>query len=204
MWAGVRGLETLDTLPVTASREYGLDRGKVFPAANAKSLLNPLRRLVQSPRRTVASIGLNEHSHVLELGCGPGFFSPYLARSVPNGRLVLADLQAEMLVLARDRVTEGARPVFVQADGSVLPIADGSLDAVFIATVLGEIPDKTACLTDVRRILRTGGTLAIAETRRDSDFIAISDLRALVEPCGFEFTAQRGIRWQYVARFECT
>lgn len=189
---------------MTASREYGLDRGKVFPAANAKSLLNPMRRLVQSPRRTVASIGLEEGSDVLELGCGPGFFSPYIAQSVPNGRLVLADLQAEMLVLARQRVTEGARPVFVQADGSVLPIADQSLDAVFIATVLGEIPDKKACLADVRRILRADGTLAIAETRRDSDFIALDDLRALVEPCGFEFSARKGMRWQYVARFECS
>src|SRR4051794_290363 len=152
--------------------EYGLERGKVFPAANAKSLLNPMRRLVQSPRRTVASIGLASDSRVLELGCGPGFFSPYLARVVSEGQLVLADLQAEMLVLARQRVTSGARPAFVQADGSVLPLASGSLDAVFIATVLGEIPDQAACIADVHRILRPNATLAIAETRRDSDFIA--------------------------------
>jgi ubiquinone/menaquinone biosynthesis C-methylase UbiE len=182
--------------------EFGLDRGKVFPAANAKSLLNPARRLVQSPRRTVASIGLARDSRVLELGCGPGFFSPYLAQAAPEGRLVLADLQVEMLSLARARVDAEAHPVFVQADGSALPIADGVLDAVFIATVLGEIPDKDACLTDVRRVLRQDGTLAIAETRRDSDFIALPELRALVEPCGYRFAGRRGMRLQYVARFQ--
>src|SRR6478672_5502492 len=150
---------------MNTSREYGLDRGKVFPAANAKSLLNPMRRLVQSPRRTVAGIGLAPDSRVLELGCGPGFFSPYLAHAVPDGQLVLADLQAEMLLLARQRVSNEASPVFVQADGSVLPVASGSIDAVFIATVLGEIPDRGACIAEVHRILRPNGRLAIAETR---------------------------------------
>jgi ubiquinone/menaquinone biosynthesis C-methylase UbiE len=186
---------------VSTSREYGLDRGKVFPAANAKSLLNPLRRLVQSPRRTVASVGLDPDSRVLELGCGPGFFSPYLAQAVPAGQLVLADLQAEMLLLARERVSSERHPWFVQADGSVLPIAAGSLDAVFIATVLGEIPDPAACVADVHRVLRQNGSLAIAETRRDSDFIPLPKLRDLVEPHGFVFAGRRGMQWQYVARF---
>jgi len=37
---------------------FGLQRGKVFPASHARSLLNPLRRFVQSPERTVAAIGI--------------------------------------------------------------------------------------------------------------------------------------------------
>src|SRR3954462_14000442 len=49
------------------SREYGMGSGKVFPAARAKSLLNPARRLVQSPSRTVAAIGLRHGARVLEL-----------------------------------------------------------------------------------------------------------------------------------------
>ena len=70
--------------------EYGLGRGKVFPAEKASSLLNPLRRLVQSPDRTVARMKLQEDARVLEVGCGPGFFSPSIARAVPHG-LELAD-----------------------------------------------------------------------------------------------------------------
>ena len=86
------------------SRDFGLGRGKVFPAYKAKSLLNPARRLVQSPGRTVAAMGLTADARVLEVGSGPGFFSPSIAAAMPEGQLVLVDLQAEMLVFARARL----------------------------------------------------------------------------------------------------
>jgi ubiquinone/menaquinone biosynthesis C-methylase UbiE len=178
-----------------------LDRGKVFPAAHARSLLNPARRLVQSPHRTVAAMRIPVGARVLELGCGPGFFSPHIVKAAATGHVVLVDLQAEMLGLARQRLDRQRPAGFVQADGSALPLASRSFDAVFIATVLGEIPDSGTCLEDVHRVLRPDGTLSVAETRRDSDFIAPAALQRLVEPRGFEFVARHGIRWQYIARF---
>ena len=181
-----------------AGPEFGLERGKVFPAEKARSLLNPARRLVQSPRRTIGAIGLHAGALVLEIGCGPGFFSPTLVRAVDGGQAVLLDLQMEMLEMARERAGTAA---CVQASGARLPFAAECFDAVFIATVLGEIPDQAGCIADARRILRPGGTLAIAETRRDSDFVPLPQLRTLVEPQGFEFAGRRGIRWQFVARF---
>ena len=181
-------------------RDFGMDRGKVFPAAHARSLVNPARRLVQSPRRTVAAMQVPNTACVLELGCGPGFFSPYLAAT--TRRLVLADVQFDMLRLARERLGARADVAHVQADGVALPLADRCFDAVLIATVLGEIPDPVACLSEVWRILRPRGTLAIAETRRDSDFLGLATLRDLVEPRGFTFLTRRGPRWQYVARFQ--
>jgi len=180
---------------------FGLERGRVFPAAHARSLLSPARRLVQSPRRTVAAIGLAPGSRVLELGSGPGFFSPQVARAAQGGHVVLLDLQVEMLRLARGRLHDQRRVGYLQADGSALPLTGERFDAVFIATVLGEVPDPAACLAEVRRVLRPGGVLAIAETRRDSDFISLPRLRELVEPIGFALVARRGIRWQFVARF---
>jgi ubiquinone/menaquinone biosynthesis C-methylase UbiE len=176
--------------------DYGLERGKVFPASKARSLLNPARRLLQSPSRTCASAGFASDAQVLELGCGPGFFSPSIAGAV--GTLVLADLQSEMLHIAR---TRAVRSPPVQADAMTLPFRDASFDGVFIATMLGEVPDPAVCLRDVRRILRPDGVLAICETRRDSDYFTPDALRSLVEPCGFGFVERRGPRWQYVARF---
>jgi ubiquinone/menaquinone biosynthesis C-methylase UbiE len=180
--------------------EFGLDRGKVFPAAHARSLLNPARRFVQSPRRSVAAIGLTPDARVLELGCGPGFFSPWLVRAT-RGSVVMLDLQTEMLRIARARVRSARTATFVQGDGSCLPLRDACFDGVLIATVLGEIPDQGACLDEVRRILRPGGVLAVAETRRDSDFIAFPKLVPLVARHGFEPVGKRGVRWQYVALF---
>ena len=130
--------------------EYGLGRGKVFPAEKATSLLNPLRRLVQSPERTVGRMQLREDAHVLEVGCGPGFFSPSIERAVPNGRLVQLDLQTEMLSVARDRMTSAC---LVSADAAKLPFASGSFDAVFVSAMLGEVPDREGCLAEIRRAL---------------------------------------------------
>ena len=178
---------------------FGLERGKVFPAAHARSLLNPLRKLVQSPERTVAAIRIGPADRVLELGCGPGYFSPAIARATRGG-VVLLDLQAEMLEMVRERVPEPLS-FRVQADGARVPFADGSFDVVFVATVLGEIPDQGACLDEVRRIVRRDGVVAIAETRRDSDFIALPALQALTARHGFRFADKRGFGWQYVARF---
>lgn len=79
----------------------GLGRGKVFPAQRAASLLNPLRRLIQSPTRTVERMALAPTNKVLEIGCGPGYFSGAIAAAVPDGSLVLFDLQLAMLDLAR-------------------------------------------------------------------------------------------------------
>jgi len=46
--------------------------GKVFPALRARSLLTPLRRLVQSPRRTIAVMDLAAGTHVLVMGVESG------------------------------------------------------------------------------------------------------------------------------------
>jgi ubiquinone/menaquinone biosynthesis C-methylase UbiE len=184
--------------------EFGLERGKVFPAAKARSLLNPLRRLVQSPRRLVAALDVGPTACVLELGCGPGYFSPTLAAAVPQGQLVLADLQIEMLTPARDRLAAFGPPRAVQLDATRLPFADETFDAVFVVFVLGEVPDQERCLAECRRVLRPDGVALFAESRRDSDFIPHDDLRTLVEPHGFELDRFRGPSWEYAARFRAS
>jgi ubiquinone/menaquinone biosynthesis C-methylase UbiE len=181
--------------------DYGVGRGKVFPATKARSLLNPVRRIVQPPRRVVDSLGATPDARVLEIGCGPGYFSPTVAQAVPRGEVVLADLQREMLSLARDRVSAFDHARLVQLDATQLPFADASFDAVLVVFVLGEVPERDRCLSEIRRVLRPGGVLLFVESRRDSDFIRRADLRALVEPHGFELDRFRGWSWEYSARF---
>jgi ubiquinone/menaquinone biosynthesis C-methylase UbiE len=183
------------------SPEFGVGRGKVFPASKAASLLNPARRLVQSPTRLAARLGVVADARVLELGCGPGYFSPALAAAVPDGELVLADLQSEMLAHARERVASYANVRLVQADATRLPLATASLDAVVIVLMLGEVPDRDACVAECRRALRSSGVAFFAETRRDGDFIRRTELRSLVEPHGFELDEFHGWSWEYTARF---
>jgi len=187
----------------TGSPQYGLGRGQVFPAENARSLLNPLRRLVQSPKRTVAALGIQPGSNVLEVGPGPGFFTPMLSDAAGPGCVVLIDLQFEMVDLARQRTTAaGKRNVAVsQGDAAVLPFAAATFDTALVATVLGELPQPDRLVGELARVLRAGGIVGVAETRRDSDFIRVTDLVEMFTRGGFEFVRRSGSRLQYVATF---
>jgi ubiquinone/menaquinone biosynthesis C-methylase UbiE len=183
------------------TRTFGLGRGKVFPATRASSLLNPLRRLIQSPARTVERMGLARTDTVLEIGCGPGYFSRAIAAAVPEGPLILFDLQLAMLELARQRLPAFANLHFTQGDACSLPFPNASFNAALLVLVLGEVPDQDRCIAETARVLTPGGSVTFAESRRDSDFIPIGKLQARAEKHGLELSERRGLGWEYTARF---
>jgi ubiquinone/menaquinone biosynthesis C-methylase UbiE len=180
----------------------GAGRG-TCPHQLAFLLESGLRRFVLSPERLAERLELEETARVLELGSGPGYFSRAVARRVPRGYLLLADLQNEMLQKARGKLARaGLRNVgFVQADGAALPVSSGAWDCVFLVAVLGEVSDPGSCLREIYRALRPGGLLSVTEQPGDPDFIALSDARRLVESVGFHFEKVYGGGKNYTASF---
>jgi ubiquinone/menaquinone biosynthesis C-methylase UbiE len=130
-----------------------------YPHWAAVFLNNPIRRRLGRPGAVVDKVGLNPADRVLELGPGPGYFSVELARRLPEGRLELFDLQPQMLENARrtlDR-TGHANVGYHSGDASgELPFQNASFDVAFLAAVLGEVPDKSACIRSLERVLRPG------------------------------------------------
>jgi len=94
---------------------------------------------------------------VLELGCGTG--STALAHAPYVKHILATDLSTRMIEIARDKgkaagidnVTFEA----VSADG--LDVPDGSIDAVMGHNLLHLLEDKERVITDVHRMLKTGG-----------------------------------------------
>jgi ubiquinone/menaquinone biosynthesis C-methylase UbiE len=175
-----------------------------YPHQLAFLLLNPLRSLIFSRRELAARLHLTPASRVLELGPGPGFFSAYIARSVPSGHLCLADLQLEMLDKARARIRRaGAANVsFVQASASALPFAREAFDAAFLVTVLGEVPDATACVAALRDVLCTGGLLSITELAGDPDAMTEGDIAALAKAANLEHAETFPMRFGFTINFK--
>jgi ubiquinone/menaquinone biosynthesis C-methylase UbiE len=138
---------------------------------------------------------------VLEIGCGPGYFSRAIATAVPKGSLVLFDLQIAMLQIARKRLPGFANIHFMQGDAQSLPFPDATFDAALLVLVLGEMPDQQRCIAELARVLAQGGDVTFAESRRDSDFIPIDKLQALAKKHGLDLLERRGIAWEYTARF---
>lgn len=188
---------------MTRRVEFGMGRGKVYPYQHARSLLNPLRRLVQSPGTLAGRLHLREDARVLEVGCGPGYFSVEVARRLPVGHLYLFDLQAEMLEMARHRLREAGRGnvSFVQGDALRLPFRDGYFDVVFLVTVLGEVGDPVRCLREVNRVLIPGGLASISESRGDPDFIPFRELRSYATNARLQFERKYGFAIAYTANY---
>ena len=182
----------------------GKHKNGPMPHTKAGHLLSPLRSLVMSPRKLVSRLNLRPDSVVLELGPGPGYFSPAVARAVPRGRLVLVDVQQEMLDLARERLDKkGIVNVdYRRGAAASLPAEDGVFDVAFLVSVLGELPDRRAGLDELRRVLKPGGLLSITEHKvNDPDFIPKEELVELVIQAGFKVSAARSGLLHYTVGF---
>jgi SAM-dependent methyltransferase len=127
---------------------YG--RGGPIPPSQAFMLLNPQRARLHPAGELLRTFRVREGATVLELGPGPGYFSIEASRIVgPDGRVVCVDVQPGMISILRERLESeraaNARPVV--GDGVRLPLADQCIDAAYLVTVLGEIPDRPRALS---------------------------------------------------------
>lgn len=173
-----------------------------MPYQRAKHLLNPLRKLILSPSKLTSCLSLNQNANVLELGCGPGYYSATVARNIQGGKLTLADIQQEMLDMAKKRLEslDISNVNYVQADATALPFENDSFDVVYLVAVLGEVPDEEKCIRELHRVLRTGGLLSVSEQSYDPHFISIPQIRSMVGDA-FNFERTFGNRRNYTANF---
>jgi demethylmenaquinone methyltransferase/2-methoxy-6-polyprenyl-1,4-benzoquinol methylase len=102
-------------------------------------------------------------SRVLDLCCGTGDLSFCLDR--PSQGLVMgADFCRPMLAIARRKAEARYRRVnFLEADALHLPFRDESLDAVTLAFGFRNLANYDQGIEEMRRVLKSGGCLAILE-----------------------------------------
>ncbi len=118
-------------------------------------------------RYTVQLSGVRRGQRVLDVAGGTGDLTERFARRVgAEGRVVLTDINAQMLGQGRSRLVDrGAvgNVYYVQADAERLPFADGSFHCVSIAFGLRNVTNKDAALRAMQRVLVPGGRLLVLE-----------------------------------------
>jgi 2-polyprenyl-3-methyl-5-hydroxy-6-metoxy-1,4-benzoquinol methylase len=96
---------------------------------------------------------------VLDVGCGEGRFAAELARA--GADVVGLDVAAEPLRRTRERHPELVDLRHVPAAG-VWPLEDASFDVVWAGEVIEHVADTAGWLSEVRRVLRSGGVLLLS------------------------------------------
>jgi arsenite methyltransferase len=146
--------------PAYAVRVLGYDAGELAALPNENTarfagIGNPLAIAV-----------LPRSATVLDIGCGAGMDLLLAAgRLGPEGRAIGVDMTAEM----RDCAAEGARACGYQhvevrgGDATALPVENGAIDVVISNGVLNLVPDKPRAIAEIRRVLKPGGRVQIAD-----------------------------------------
>jgi demethylmenaquinone methyltransferase/2-methoxy-6-polyprenyl-1,4-benzoquinol methylase len=104
---------------------------------------------------------------VLDIAGGTGDLTAKFARLVGvQGAVVLADINASMLSVGRDKLLNNGvvgNVYYVQANAECLPFPDHTFDCITIAFGLRNVTDKQAALNSMTRVLKPGGRVLILE-----------------------------------------
>ncbi len=109
-------------------------------------------------------IGVGPNDRVVDVACGRGTTAIHLART-RDCQVLGVEYSGRQVALARKAAADARAPraSFVEGDAERLPLAEAAADVVLCECSLCLFPDKAAALREMRRVLRPGGRLAIAD-----------------------------------------
>ena len=163
---------------VARDAKAGMVRGVFDSVASRYDLMNDLmsggiHRLWK--RFTIELSAARPGQTVLDIAGGTGDLAARFSRLVgPEGKVILADINAAMLEVGRDRlIDKGAAGNIevVQADAQTLPFEDNSIDCITIAFGLRNVTDKDMALRSMLRVLRPGGRLLVLEFSKPTSLL---------------------------------
>ncbi len=149
------------------------------------------------------SLAPHPGERILEVGPGTGYYTLTIAEWVgPSGQLDIFDLQQQMLDhtlrAARERGLDNLQAT--RGDARELPYADATFDGGVLTAVLGEIPDQTRALSELRRVLKPTGRLVVGELLGDPHFVSAAALRRQAEAAGLRVETRSGPPFAYFAK----
>lgn len=141
------------------------DTNHICPVERAGHLDTKIRRWAQNPRKIVGPY-LKEGMTVLEVGCGPGFFTLDMAEMVgETGRVIACDLQEGMLLKVREKVqgTDLERRITLhRSDHDRIGVSEPA-DFVLAFYMVHEVPDQGVFFREIHSVLKPGGLALVVE-----------------------------------------
>jgi ubiquinone/menaquinone biosynthesis C-methylase UbiE len=116
----------------------------------------------------IAAAGVQPGQRVLDVGCGTGYFARLLARAVgPEGLVVGIDPSPEMINYASRKAGPTRNCQFQVGTAEALEFPAEHFDVVVSSLVMHHLPQdlQVAALQEMRRVLRPGGKLLVADAQ---------------------------------------
>lgn len=142
-------------------------KGDVCNHSRAFTFDNWIRRLFQNPQKITGEY-INPGSTIIDLGCGPGFFSIDMAKMTGHsGKVYAVDLQKEMLDLVQQKMIKlnlTDQIILHQCSQDLINLNnDVKADFILAFYMVHETPDPLQFLKEVKTYLNPGGRFLIVE-----------------------------------------
>jgi len=139
----------------------------VCPHQIAFILDNWIRRLIQPPVKIVGPY-IQEGNTVIDMGCGPGYFTIDMARMVgAKGMVIAVDIQTKMLERVRKKAQKhglAERIVYHIADSDHIGL-NQTADFILAYYMIHETPDMMNTLQELKNLLKDGGKILVVEPK---------------------------------------
>lgn len=167
-------------------------KNRICPVERAGVLDFNFRRFLQNPKKILRPY-VREGMTVLDLGCGPGFFTMEMARLVgKTGKVVAADLQQGMLEKVKEKIKNTVFADII-ALHQCLPDRVGlsqKFDFILVFYMLHEVPDQLQFLQEIKALLEPQGRVLLVEPSFHVSRHEFLESIALMDRAGFAVAAQ--------------
>jgi ubiquinone/menaquinone biosynthesis C-methylase UbiE len=152
---------------MTAINNIKSESVHVCPHQIGFMLDNWFRRLIQNPRKIIGEY-ISNGATVIDIGCGPGFFTIDMAKMVgENGRVIAVDLQQHMLSKVKKKANKHGvsnRMEFHQCESDTIGL-NKKADFIFAYYMIHETPNPKRFLAELKAMLNDNGKLLVVEPK---------------------------------------
>ncbi len=164
----------------------------IHSVEKAGALESSFRYIFQNPKKILENF-LKPGMTVLDLGCGPGFFTTEIARILgSSGKVFAADVQNGMLEKVKQKISGSNLEYIVQihkCQEESLNLTD-KVDFVFAFYSFHEMSSLDNIIDEIKLLLKPGGEIFIAEQKFHVPKSTFIDIVGKMRKRGFEITRQ--------------
>ena len=174
---------------------------------SVERMLRPERAETLDPFRVMSHCPVNPRDTVVDIGCGPGYFTLPLAKYLIYGKVFALDASDEMIQACQERVNQArlGNVEVVKCEEYEFPVEAGVADGLFISVTLHHPEDRVRFLTAAKEMLKPGGWCFIVEWQKKETEsgppqqvrITTEELRQIAKDSGFKFQSSLNLNSDY-------